>query len=84
MAAVGLALAASISWGLADFIGGLKSRRLHVLTVLVLSQAVGLLLVGTLVAARGDGPPDANFLAYGALAGLSGSSGSRPSTAAWW
>ena len=72
MAAVALALAASISWGIADFLGGLKSRRLHVLTVLALSQLVGLLLVAAVVIARGDGPPEDRFLVYGALAGLSG------------
>ena len=72
MGAVALGLAASVSWGVADFLGGLKSRQLHVVTVLVLSQVVGMLLVGLLVAARGDGPPDAHFLVYGALAGLSG------------
>lgn len=72
MVAVALALGASISWGVADFLGGLKSRRLHVLTVLLLSQAVGMLLVGALVAVRGEGPPDARFLFFGALAGLSG------------
>lgn len=72
MVAVALGLAASVSWGVADFLGGLKSRQLHVLSVLVLSQVVGMLLVGALVAARGDGPPDARFLVYGALAGVSG------------
>ena len=72
MAAVALALAASVSWGLADFLGGLKSRRLGVLAVLFLSQAVGLLLVAVLVAARGEGPPDGGFLLLAAVAGLSG------------
>ena len=72
MVAVALGLAASVSWGVADFLGGLKSRQLHVLSVLLLTQLVGLLLVGVLVAARGGGPPDARFLVYGALAGLSG------------
>ena len=72
MVAVALALGASISWGVADFLGGLKSRGLHVLTVLLFSQAVGMLLVAALVAGRGDGPPDARFLVFGALAGLSG------------
>jgi drug/metabolite transporter (DMT)-like permease len=70
--AVALGLAASVSWGVADFIGGLKSRQVHVLSVLLLSQVVGMLLVGVLVAARGAGPPDAHFLVYGALAGFSG------------
>ena len=72
MVAVALGLAASISWGVADFLGGLKSRQLHVVSVLVLSQAVGMLLVAVLVAARGEGPPEGHFLVYGALAGFSG------------
>ena len=72
MVAVALGLAASVSWGVADFLGGLKSRRLHVLTVLVGSQAVGVVVVGALVAARGVGPPEAHFLVYGVLAGISG------------
>ena len=40
-----LALAASASWGLGDFLGGLTSRRLHVLTVLVVQQVFGLAAV---------------------------------------
>ena len=38
MLAIVLALAASASWGLGDFLGGLTSRRLHVLTVLVVQH----------------------------------------------
>lgn len=72
MVAVALGLAAGISWGLADFLGGLKSRQLHLLPVLMGSQAVGIALVGLAVVARGEGPPDAQFLLYGALAGLAG------------
>jgi drug/metabolite transporter (DMT)-like permease len=46
MAAV-LALAGALGWGVGDFLGGLAARRLAVLTVLAISQAVG--LVGVLV-----------------------------------
>jgi drug/metabolite transporter (DMT)-like permease len=53
MAAV-LALASSLSWGLADFLGGLQSRRQPLLTVLVLSQGVALLLL--LVVILGGAP----------------------------
>jgi drug/metabolite transporter (DMT)-like permease len=52
-----LALAASGSWGVGDFLGGLKSRTLHPLAVLAVSQPVGLVAVGILVAARATGPP---------------------------
>lgn len=42
-----LALAGSLGWGVGDFLGGLAARRLAVLTVLAISQAVG--LVGVLL-----------------------------------
>ena len=45
MAAV-LALAGALGWGIGDFFGGLAARRVAVLTVLAVSQAVG--LVGVL------------------------------------
>ena len=37
-----LALGASLSWGVGDFLGGLASRRMPVVTVLALSQGAGL------------------------------------------
>lgn len=62
MPAALLALAASISWGIGDFLGGLRSRVLRPLTVLAVSQPVGLALVGLAVAARGVGPPGPRVL----------------------
>ena len=41
MLGVGLALIASVAWGVGDFIGGLKTRVMPVLSVLVISQVVG-------------------------------------------
>jgi drug/metabolite transporter (DMT)-like permease len=70
--AVALGLAAGISWGVADFLGGLKTRQLNVLAVLLISQATGMLLVAIAVVGRGEGPPDTQYLVYGVLAGLSG------------
>jgi drug/metabolite transporter (DMT)-like permease len=40
-----LALASSMSWGLADFLGGLQSRRHALLAVLVLSQGLAFVLI---------------------------------------
>jgi uncharacterized membrane protein len=40
--AIALGLSSSLCWGLADFLGGLQSRRVAVLAVLLLSQATGL------------------------------------------
>jgi drug/metabolite transporter (DMT)-like permease len=51
-----LALGASVSWGIADFLGGLKSRRLHVLTVMAIAQPVGLTAMTMAVLIVGDGP----------------------------
>ena len=69
MLAVGLALAANVAYGVSDFLGGLKSRSLPLLSVLLISQGTALLIVGVVVVASGDSPP-ADSLVYGALAGL--------------
>ena len=45
MVPVALALGASLAWGASDFLAGLKTRRLAVLWVLLVSQATGLVLV---------------------------------------
>lgn len=70
-----LALAASLSWGVGDFLAGLSSRKLQVLTVLVVSQAAGLTSLLVLVAVRGNGPPEARYLLYASLAGIAGAIG---------
>jgi drug/metabolite transporter (DMT)-like permease len=70
-----LALAASVSWGLGDFLAGLRARRLPVVTVLVVSQAAGLATIVLVVAVRAVGPPDARYLLYGSLAGMAGAVG---------
>lgn len=72
MLAIALGLAASLSWGVADFIGGLKSRALDVLAVLAISQSVALVLLVAATAALDEGPPAASALAYAALAGGAG------------
>jgi drug/metabolite transporter (DMT)-like permease len=70
-----LALAASLSWGVGDFLAGLRARRLSVLTVLVVSQAAGVTTIALVVAVRGEGPPAAQQLGYAALAGAAGAIG---------
>jgi drug/metabolite transporter (DMT)-like permease len=70
-----LALAASLSWGVADFVAGLRSRRLPLLFVLLVVQSAGLLTIGLVVAARGEGPPPREAVGYAAVAGLAGAVG---------
>jgi drug/metabolite transporter (DMT)-like permease len=71
MIALGLALGASIAWGGSDFLAGLAARRLPVLTLLVLSQGAGLLLLLVLLALAGQRAPSAQAVAIAAGAGLS-------------
>lgn len=50
---VALALTTSLMWGLADFGGGLLTRRMSALTVVVVSQTLAALVLGGLVVATG-------------------------------
>jgi len=75
VAAALLALAGALSWGVGDFIGGLSARRLHVLTVLALSQAVGLAGVLLWVLLSKDGFPGVVELLPAAGAGAAGALG---------
>ena len=58
MAAIALALGASLTWGLADFFGPLKGRTFGALRVLVYVQLGGLAAIALIVAIRGRGPAD--------------------------
>jgi len=72
---LGLALLSALTWGSADFVGGVMSKRLATATVMVVSQSAGLVLTAGLVIALGEPPPEARFLVYGALGGLAGAVG---------
>jgi drug/metabolite transporter (DMT)-like permease len=55
MLGIALGLASSVAWGVSDFLGGMQSRRLSALTVLLVSQPVGLVLaLAVALAAGGD------------------------------
>lgn len=75
MTAVLLALGASLAYGVGDFVGGLKSRALHVVTVLALSQLAGLLAVLVWLASSGDGFPGLDATLLAAAAGVGGAVG---------
>ena len=62
MAAIGLALGASLSWGFADFFGPLKGRTLGPLRTLLYVQLSGLVAIAVIVAVRGRAPEDAAAL----------------------
>ncbi|MGH2925602.1 MAG: EamA family transporter [Solirubrobacterales bacterium] len=55
MLGIALALASSVAWGVSDFLGGLQARRISALTVLLVSQPVGLVLaLGVALVFGGD------------------------------
>ena len=68
---IALALGSALSWGCGDFLSGLMSRRLPLLTVLLLSQAAGVPLMAVLALLRGV-PADWSFAPIAALAGMTG------------
>lgn len=74
MAAALLALGASLSWGVGDFLGGLKARVLPTLTVMATSQPFGLAALGLAVAVRGTGIPG-DEVAWSTLSAVAGTVG---------
>jgi drug/metabolite transporter (DMT)-like permease len=70
--AVLLGLIASVTYGAADFIGGVVSRRNHVFTVLLWGQIVGSAWALVALPFLADGPPTAAALFLGSGAGVVG------------
>ena len=65
-------LLAAATWGVGDFCGGFATRRARVATVVLLSQAIGLVLVLALAWLTREPLPGAADLAWGAASGLAG------------
>jgi len=72
MVAVALSLAASWCWGVADFTGGLKTRRLPVPLVLLFVEGIGLVWVLGAIAASGEALPSGRAVAASLVAGVAG------------
>ncbi|MET9420361.1 MULTISPECIES: DMT family transporter [unclassified Streptomyces] len=66
------ALATSLLWGLADFGGGLLTRRTPALTVVVASQSVAVVVLGAIVVATGGFAEAGPRLWYAVAAGAVG------------
>ncbi len=75
MLAVALSLASSLSWGFSDFIGGLQSRKYHVLAVVLLSQTAGLIVALVVLSVWQDSAMSAGELGLAAAAGACGGIG---------
>lgn len=66
------ALATSLLWGLADFGGGLLTRRTPALTVVVVSQSIATVVLGAIVVATGAWSEAGPQLWFAVAAGLVG------------
>ncbi|MFD7445319.1 EamA family transporter [Streptomyces sp. NPDC059909] len=66
------ALATSLLWGLADFGGGLLTRRTPALTVVVVSQSIAVVVLGAVVVATGGFAEAGPQLWYAVAAGVVG------------
>jgi drug/metabolite transporter (DMT)-like permease len=72
MQAIALALSSSVLWGVADFLGGLRSRTFPVAVVLGATYGASLTVMAVIVLARGEGPPSTGAVAASLGAGLVG------------
>ncbi|MEV6329828.1 DMT family transporter [Streptomyces sp. NPDC051909] len=66
------ALGTSLLWGLADFGGGLLTRRFPALTVVVVSQSIAVVVLGAVVLATGAFDEAGPLLWYAVAAGVVG------------
>jgi drug/metabolite transporter (DMT)-like permease len=69
MLGIALGLASSVAWGISDFLGGLQTRRISAITVLLVSQPVGLVLALAVALAAGGDPLSARDAAIAIGAG---------------
>jgi drug/metabolite transporter (DMT)-like permease len=70
--AAGFGLLSAAIWGAGDFSGGLASRKASLLSVTVVSNAVGAVMALGYVLVKGAPVPPLNDLVLGAVAGLAG------------
>ena len=73
--AVAFALSASLAWGVSDFLGGIKTRSVALLTVLLVSQSVGVALMAVIAVLHGHWPAGTLWLVEAFLAAVTGTIG---------
>jgi drug/metabolite transporter (DMT)-like permease len=72
MESVLLALTSSVAWGVSDFLGGLYSRRVALLAVLLVSQVVGLAMLLPLAVLHAAPVLDVRTVGFATAASVSG------------
>jgi drug/metabolite transporter (DMT)-like permease len=72
---IGLGLAASAFWGASDFLGGLATRKAHVVLVVAMAHGLSLVLLLLLASATHSPVPPEHFVFRGLCAGIFGGVG---------
>lgn len=72
MSPITLSIFACFGWGIADFIGGLKSRSLPTLSILMISSLTGTFLLGIILLGLNSPLPDDPLLLWAIPAGIIG------------
>jgi drug/metabolite transporter (DMT)-like permease len=72
MTPVLLSLAASCCWGVADFVGGMQSKRVAIPVVLAIVDGTGLVLVLIVTAAAGEPLPEGRAVVLALVGGVAG------------
>ncbi|MEI7742505.1 MAG: DMT family transporter [Chloroflexota bacterium] len=75
MAVVVFGLLSAVTWGTGDFGGGMLSRRAPLLSVVAVTQAVGVLAALVIALVRGEPPPRGADIGWAIGAGLCGMGG---------
>lgn len=75
MLAIGLALLASMSYGVSDFLGGRKTRTVPLTGVLLTTHAIGFIVLLAVVLPTPGQVPDARHVLLAVLAGISETTG---------
>jgi drug/metabolite transporter (DMT)-like permease len=70
-----LSLTAAFTYGAADFLGGLASRRANTIAVVTISQGAGMLMVALLLPMLTSAAPGQSDWIWGGIAGLTGGVG---------
>src|SRR2546425_7840839 len=71
----GLSLSAAVSWGAADFSGGVAAKTVNVFSVVVVAHAVGLVFMSLLAVLSREPIPGRTSILWGIVAGLAGGIG---------
>ncbi len=71
----GLSLSAAVSWGAADFSGGIAAKTVNVFSVVVVAHAVGLVFMSLLAVLSREPIPGRTSILWGIVAGLVGGIG---------